>query len=295
MLWRRYGTSTRRWALSPPLLLEGLTNWDLLAVAPATISLLQWEAGNVAFAGALIGLGAIAKLYPAVFIPVLLAACIRDRSWARARTLMLGFLGGVAVVAIPVYAAAPQSFRYFLDFHRVRAPSRGSVWFYVFRNPIDMTLWTAHQVGLVNIAGALALVAALAVLIYRVARGRLDVVAGTALATIAFVLSNKIYSPQYDLWLVPFFVMLPVRSRLVAHFYMASVLNFVLTAAAPNVFTGPFRLQSVGIVVVYRFVVLVRIARQMWWMPADRDLVLDLRVTTPAGSARATRRSTTTY
>src|SRR3954463_6518945 len=46
MLWRRYGDVTVRWALAPPLFISGLTNWDLLAVAPATIGLLQWEAGQ---------------------------------------------------------------------------------------------------------------------------------------------------------------------------------------------------------------------------------------------------------
>src|SRR5689334_22111822 len=65
-LWLRYGKRTWRWALAPPLLLEGLTNWDLLAVAPATFGLMQWEAGSAALAGGLVGVGAAAKLMPAL-------------------------------------------------------------------------------------------------------------------------------------------------------------------------------------------------------------------------------------
>ena len=35
-LWQRYGKRTWRWALAPPLLLQKLTNWNLLSVASAT-------------------------------------------------------------------------------------------------------------------------------------------------------------------------------------------------------------------------------------------------------------------
>ncbi|HUI50085.1 MAG TPA: hypothetical protein VL119_15445, partial [Acidimicrobiia bacterium] len=69
VLWRRNGDRAWRWALAPPLLVQGLTNWDLLSVAPATIGLVRWESGAALSAGVLLGVGAAAKLYPALYVP----------------------------------------------------------------------------------------------------------------------------------------------------------------------------------------------------------------------------------
>jgi hypothetical protein len=44
-----------------------------------------------------------------------------------------------------------------------------------------------------------------------------------AAATAIFLLSNKVYSPVYDLWLVPFFAALPVGRRWWATFCTASL------------------------------------------------------------------------
>ncbi len=45
-------------------------------------------------------------------------------------------------------------------------------------------------------------------------RARLGVVAIAAAGVAIFLLTAKVYSPTYDLWLVPFFVLLPISRRL---------------------------------------------------------------------------------
>ena len=50
--------------LSPALLLTGLINWDLLAVALVAGALWAWARGRPVLSGVLIGLGTAAKLYP---------------------------------------------------------------------------------------------------------------------------------------------------------------------------------------------------------------------------------------
>jgi hypothetical protein len=65
-LWRQYGARAKRWLAAPPLIFEGLINWDLLAVAPATAGILVWVRGGAFWAGALRGVGAAAKLFPAL-------------------------------------------------------------------------------------------------------------------------------------------------------------------------------------------------------------------------------------
>jgi glycosyl transferase family 87 len=264
-LWRRYGDATRRWALAPPLYISGLTNWDLLAVAPATIGLLEWEVGHAVAAGVLFGVGASAKLFPLLYIPILAASCVNGRDWRRARNLMVGSVIGLGVFTIPVYAVAPHALRHFLHFHAIRGPSRGTFWYYVFRNPsMDLWLRRNEMVDAVNIITATLVVVALIALVTYTARGRLAPIAACALATSAFVVTNKIYSPQYDLWFLPFLVMLPVRTKLVLHFYVSSFLAFLLVATEGHVVGRPLSLYIAAGGVLYRLVVHVLLAREFW-------------------------------
>jgi Glycosyltransferase family 87 len=267
MLWRRYGRAARRWALAPPLLVNGaLTNWDLLAVAPATVALLRFDTGDAFLPGLLLGVGAAAKLCPALYVPILAAAAAVGSGWSRARRLLLGAVVGAGVFAVPVYAVAPDALTHFLDFHRVRTPSRGAIWFYVFRTPAMNPWLPAHDVASVMNAVTIAVVlAALVALVVWTARRRISPIAACALVTIVFVLANKIYSPQYDVWVVPFLVMLPVRTRLVVHYYAGSLVSFVLIAGARTVFgAGALHLYVILAAVMYRFVALLLIGAEVW-------------------------------
>jgi uncharacterized membrane protein len=271
VLWLRYGSRAWRWALAPPLLVQGLTNWDLLAVAPATIGLLSFEGGNAMLAGALFGAGTAAKLYPALFVPILLAW--RPGEFKR---LVTGFVVGAAVFVVPAYTLAPGALGYFVHFHSQRTPSRGSVLFFLLRDPL-MNPWLSHaaEAHVANVIALFALAAAMVALVVLVARRRLGPLPACALATMAFMLTNKIYSPQYDLWILPFLVMLPVRTKLVVHFYVSSMLVWLLTASAPNVFPSPWSLYIVGASVLYRLVVFAYIAREFALSPAKPALSAD--------------------
>ncbi len=286
MLWRRYGTRTRRWALAPPLILQGLTNWDLLAVAPATIGLLQWERGSALLAGMLIGIGAAAKLCPALYVPILLASCVPARAWRRARDVLVGACVGAGVFVIPVYVLEPSALRFFLDFHGTRTPIRDAIWYYVFRTPA-MHPWLPHHtlVDLSNGISSTLVVAAVGVIAYATARRRLTPTAACGLATIAFILSNKIYSPQYDIWVLPFLVMVPVRGRVVAHFYVASTLVWFLTASENHwLIHRPWSLYVLLAAVVYRLVTLVRIAADLVRARPEHDAEIDLTSRQPTSS-----------
>ena len=267
-LWRRYGNRTKRWVYSPPLLIESLTNWDLLAIAPATIGLLRWEAGGAFGAGVLIGVGAGAKLFPALYVPILAACCVPLRAWHRLRDVVVGAALGVGVIAIPVYLAAPGALDFLLTFHGRRNPTWGTIWFYLLRD-LSMHPWVPVErlADIGTVISAVLVVGALVVLVMRTARARLDPLSACALATIAFILANKVYSPQYDLWLVPFLVMLPVRAKLVVHFYASSLLVFGLSAAISHVIDTPAFLYLMGTAVVYRLAALVLVGRDFLISP----------------------------
>ena len=80
--------------LSPVLLVTGLVNWDLMAVAMVAGALWAWSRDRPVLTGVLIGLGAATKLYPLFLLgPILVVA------WRRRAMGKFALAAGAAAVA----------------------------------------------------------------------------------------------------------------------------------------------------------------------------------------------------
>lgn len=229
LLARYAGRRAWYWALAPPLALYGSLNWDLLAIVPAVAGAIAFVAGADVAAGVLLGLGGAAKVYPALFLPVFAVARVRDGDRRGALRLLAAAIGTVVVVNVPVLAASPSGWWYPLHFQARRAATWGSLAHYVLAPPgIGPWASAATERSLANLGAAAGVVVGIVVASVLVWRRRLDPIAGAGAATVAFLVTNKIYSPQYDLWFVPFLVLLVVPWRHVAAFFVVDAAVFAL-------------------------------------------------------------------
>ncbi len=188
-------------ALAPVILTTGLINWDLLAVALLAVSVMLWMRAHPAIAGVFFGLAVSAKFYPVVLIAVLGGLCLRNKKMADFARFMSTALLAWAVVNVPVAIAAPQEWAHFYVFSRTRGVDFGSVWLgLLYTAGVEIppeslnTVVTATFVVLA--AGVMALI------FFAPQTPRLAQVAFLMIA--AFCLANKVYSPQYVLWMLPF-------------------------------------------------------------------------------------------
>ncbi len=194
--WRR----ALAFAVAPTLLLSGVVNWDLLAMLLATAGLVAHRRGRDAASGLWIGLGTAAKLYPVLFLPGIVAAAWRLRGRAAGLTTALVAAVTWWAVNLPVALAAPDGWLEFLRNNRERAADWDSLWRIVpgwFGSPIDTGLVNAASL-LVFAAGAVTL---FAVVLRRWEPHQWHLLALPVLAW--FLLANKVYSPQFSLWLLP--------------------------------------------------------------------------------------------
>jgi uncharacterized membrane protein len=202
----------RRWAallvaLSPALILSAFVNWDLIAMALAALAVAAWAGRRNVIAGVLAGLAVATKFYPLVFFGPLLLLCLRA---GRMRAFWVT-LGSAAVawlvVNVPVMIVAPSGWATFYQFSRTRPADWGSIW-YLFEH-FGVPLLGRTGIGSLNLLSAAAFVlGCLAIAWLALAaprRPRLPQLCFLVLAV--FLMTNKVWSPQYVIWLVPFAVL----------------------------------------------------------------------------------------
>ncbi|ORW32186.1 hypothetical protein AWB91_12015 [Mycobacterium paraense] len=228
-VWATAGLSGRRiWdaalvAASPLLIFQIFTNFDALATAFAMGGLLAWARRKPVLAGVLIGLGAAAKLYPLLFLgPMLVLGLRTGRLGAFARTAGTAAATWV-VVNLPVMVLFPRGWSEFFRLNTRRGDDMDSVYnvvksFTGWRGfDPKLGFWqpptVLNTVVAVTFIGCCAAIAYVALTAPR--RPRLTQLAFLVVA--AFLLTNKVWSPQFSLWLVPLAVLaLPHRRILLA-------------------------------------------------------------------------------
>ncbi|MGR3936629.1 glycosyltransferase family 87 protein [Streptomyces sp. BRA346] len=192
-------------ALAPAFALTATINWDLLAVALTAAAMLMWSRSRPLAAGVLLGLATAAKLYPVLLLGPLLVLCLRAGRWRAFWAATGGAAASWLVVNVPVMITTQggglhirQGWKQFYTFSEERPVDFGSLWLIISQrtgNPMD----DVNTYAMILMVLACAGVAALALCAPR--RPRFAQLAFLVIA--AFVLTNKVYSPQYVLWLIP--------------------------------------------------------------------------------------------
>ncbi len=184
---------------SPALALAATINWDVLALGCVAGVLWAWARRRPGLAGVLIGVGTATKLYPLFLLGPLLVLCWRERrmdAWVKtAGAAVVTWL----VIDLPVYLWSPDAFLWFWRFNASRGPDFGSLWLIASERGYSASARVIN-ITTVGVFGLACL--AIAVLGWRAhRRPRLAQLAFLVVAS--FLLVNKVYSPQYVLWLLP--------------------------------------------------------------------------------------------
>ncbi len=192
-------------ALSPALLLTAYINWDLLAVALSALALAAWSARRPALAGALLGFAIAAKFYPLLFLGPLVLLCVRAGQWRALGRMLAGTAGAWLLVNLPVMLFAWDGWKEFYTFSQKRGIDWGSIFFFLQHH--GMTgLDDTDRLNMLGTGTFLVLAVGIAVLTLTAPR-RPRVPQLMFLVLVAFMLPNKVWSPQYVLWLLPLAVL----------------------------------------------------------------------------------------
>lgn len=191
-------------ALAPGIVLAGFINWDMWAVGLLAVGMYFFSRDRLILAGVLIGLGISTKLYPVLIFGAILLLAMRT---ARYRPLLVS--GAAALITclavnLPFVLFNPDGWAYFLQFTQDRPAGFSSPWF-AWNLVAERAGWASLGPDTINnLAAGLFLVACALIAVVALTAPRRPRLAQLAfLIVAAFILSNKVYSPQFVLWLIP--------------------------------------------------------------------------------------------
>ena len=208
LLARRPGTNPWLLALSPSLVLYTGANWDLLALLPGVASLLlfeqrpdrPWSLQRDALATVLLALSVWLKFFAIIWLPIVLVERARRGQWRACALIVALFCALSVAINLPFALLNRSEWGRFFTFNRVR--------------DIEVNLWTiirdwhlsTDTVNTLSALGVLLGLAALAAVQWR--RDDDCTIAAAAAILIWFFFLNKVFSPQYFIWIVPFVALL---------------------------------------------------------------------------------------
>ena len=224
---RMTGTRALLWAAAPAIVLYAFHNWDLLVVAATVAGLGYWHRERPLAAAIMFGIGGALKMYPLMFLAPLVLYEWRRLGWKQGRQEIVKVaVAGVSswlLFNLPFMLINFDGWLATYKFHGLRPPNYDTIWAIRF---------SAIPIPTLNLlTGVLTILSFVAILFVGWRRGRKDgeypFLQVSAALMAAFLLWNKVHSPQYTLWLLPFFVMLRVHFLWWLSYTAADVLVYI--------------------------------------------------------------------
>lgn len=201
-------------AVAPGIVLAGTINWDLWAACLLALGMYFFARQRLVPAGVMIGLATATKMYPLLVLGAILLLAVRTGRW---RPLLVTTGSAAAtwlVVNLPFAVANPSGWTYFFQYSGERGAGYSSAWF-AYNLVADRLGWSGLGADGVSVlsTGLFVLACAGIAAVALTARRRPRLAQLAFLVVAAFILTSKVYSPQYVVWLIPLLALARPRWR----------------------------------------------------------------------------------
>lgn len=245
------------WAGSPLIALYLFHNFDVFVVAAGVGALVEFDRRHYGRSGMWLAVAFVTKIFPVFWLlPLVVSAARRERRAGPPLAVCAAFGITVGIVNVPFMIGSFGGWWYPYRWQSLRAPNWESIWSYVeriapsFDNP---RLQSAIALGLVVVVTV--------AVSSRVDGSRGRLAAACLACTVGFLVVNRVYSPQYTLWVLPFLALLPVERRWVRTLYAVELTIYAVLflPVVREVVDRDARAAVIGVLCAARLAVLVRL------------------------------------
>ena len=224
------GTSPWIWAASPPLAVYAGLNWDLFGVLPLVLGVFLWARGRERWAAAVLALAVWTKFFPVLVLGVLGLLALR-RSLRAALEVAAIFAAVTLAVNLPFALLARDNWLEFFRYNSVR-DIEPSLYLLFGQHPRAFV----PRANLISLLATLAGAGTIAALEWRARASAtqegpagIDPLKAACALVCLFFLANKVYSPQYWLWVLALLSLAAAPGALAAAVSSVAFADFVVS------------------------------------------------------------------
>ena len=185
------------YALAPAGALALFINWDLWAIISMLAAIIWFDRKRYDLSALALAISIATKFMPVFLLLPIALLFFRTCDYRKFLRYLAIVLGSFLIISAPVAITTPSGWAHFYLFNLDRKADWGSLWYAL--QIFDIKLNHLNILTLIAFIGVVAIVG----LIVFGARAPLGL-ADSAFITMALFFSiNKVYSPQYVLWLIP--------------------------------------------------------------------------------------------
>ena len=196
------------YAFAPSLIIFGIYNWDLIAIMFMVLAIFFFYKNKYVLSAIFLSLGFNAKLFPILLLPVMLL----KTNFKQGIKIALIFLITFLILNVFFIVKSFDLWKITYIFHSVREPNIDSIW-----------SLTRLDTNTINMLSMLLFLSSYLILILH--QKKYNFLTLSFASILLFLLFNKIFSPQYLLWLLPFFVLSNITR---SAFYSLEATNLVV-------------------------------------------------------------------
>jgi len=204
------------WILAPSMFFFLIYNWDIITVLLVIIAFYTIKQDKIYLASLFLAFGFSSKFYPIIYLLPLLLKKKEIAEWVK----IIGVFGVTTLIINLFFMVSNfEGWYYFFSFNSLRPPNPDSIW-----RVINFFLHYWLSVSQMNMLSLCLFATSSIILMWKFRRE--STIKLCFIMTLVFLLFNKILSPQYSLWLLPFFVLLPQLEKRV--FYALELSNLIV-------------------------------------------------------------------
>lgn len=202
------------WIFAPSMFIFLVFNWDIIAILFTVIAFYFMQKNKNYYASFFLAMGFCSKFFPILYLAPLLLKQKSTKEWFK---IIAVFLGSIFLVNIFFAVSNFEGWSYFFTLNSIRNSNPDSIWTLIRLYGYNFSITQINFISLFLFSSSYLLVMA------RFRKAPIEILC--FIATILFLLFNKVFSPQYVLWLLPFFVICPIQIK--KFFYTLEFSNLI--------------------------------------------------------------------
>ena len=176
---------------APSLIVFNVYNWDIIAVMFMVLAIYAFYKNHYVWAGILLSLGFNSKIFPIFLLPLMLIKTSKKNAFK------IGTAFVITSILLNIYFVV-NSFDVWKNsylIHSLSEPNIDSIW--------TLTGLSTSAINILSLALFLS-----SYLILMSSHKKFSIISSGFIALLLFLSFNKVFSPQYLLWILPFFVLM---------------------------------------------------------------------------------------